>query len=67
MEDIWNIYKNNGKVKNNREKIINNNKYLKDYEQSYDYIRNHVLETQSSKLENVDQKVSMLSKKKIKV
>ncbi len=44
-------------------KVINNN-YLKTNENSYENIRNHVLETQSSKLENVDQTIAMLSKKK---
>ena len=67
MDNIWNIYKVSGKPKNNRENIITNNNYLKTNENSYENIRNHVLETQSSKLENVDQKIAMLSKKQINI
>ena len=70
MNEIWNTFsiaKVSDKPKNNREKIINNNKYLKNYDKSYEDIRNHVLETQEFKHENVDQKIGMLSKKKVNI
>ncbi len=66
MEEIWNNFGNRGK-NNNRVKIINNNKYLKNYTKTYEDIRNHVLETQEFKHENVDQKIGMLSKKKVNI
>ena len=67
MQEIWNTFKEHGKQPHNRNKYINNNKYIKNHEHSYENVRNHVLETQEFKHENVDQKVGMLAKRKINI
>ena len=67
--DIWNLYLHektiNGKKK--KEQININNKYIKNHSNSYDEIRNHVLETPETKENAFGMVLSNLPKKIINI
>ena len=66
MDFVWNEYIHKKKPET---KIghIQNNKYLKKYDQTYNEIRNHVLETHETKENHLSQVISSLPKKKLNI